>query len=117
MAARGPVDKRGCSHETAQLAETNYPPPAQLAFPRGIVHKQVDYVDSFNSFERYLRRIAFLAWNAPFRSRTEQMLWRISAPVIMGYGFLLVAWTTFASMDERNLNNLDIITTLASTRR
>lgn len=59
MAARGPVDKRGCSHETAQLAETNYTPLAQLAFPRGfIVHKQVDCVDSFNSFERYLRRIA-----------------------------------------------------------
>jgi hypothetical protein len=27
-----------------------------------------------------------LAWNASFQTKTEQILWRISAPTVMGYG-------------------------------
>lgn len=30
-----------------------------------------------------------LAWNAPFQTKTEQILWRISAPTMMGYGVLI----------------------------
>lgn len=30
-----------------------------------------------------------LAWNAPFQTKTEQALWRISAPTMMGYGVLI----------------------------
>lgn len=46
-----------------------------------------------------------LAWNAPFRTKTEQIMWRISAPSLKGYGFLFVRELFF-----RKLNRLDFHT-------
>lgn len=39
-----------------------------------------------------------LAWNAPFQTKTEQILWRISSPTMMVYGVLLRGfdlWDTY----------------------
>ena len=45
-----------------------------------------------------------LAWNAPFRTEIEQILWRISAPTLMGYSFLFVGQITFVKWNEDALN-------------
>jgi hypothetical protein len=56
-----------------------------------------------------------VAWNAPFRTHKEQLLWRISVPVIMGYGILLMAFNSFVDMDAKrqldgkNLKTFEIV--------
>jgi hypothetical protein len=44
------------------------------------------------------------AWDAPFRTEVEQILWRISAPTLMSYGFLFVGQITFVKWNEDILN-------------
>jgi hypothetical protein len=44
-----------------------------------------------------------LAWDTPFRTRTEQFLRRISAPTLMGHGSLFVAYGTFIEWNDREI--------------
>jgi hypothetical protein len=50
-----------------------------------------------------------LTWDAHFRTKAEQTLWRISAPTLMGYGFPFVAWVLFIEFSNNTLDiNFDL---------
>lgn len=44
-----------------------------------------------------------LAWNVPFRTSAQQILWRISAAVVTGYGFLVASHSLLIKLDSKDL--------------